>query len=59
MFKPCVGLPVVDVNFTQAAYNKLQVEKSFQCVPSQSKNMKSTCDYGDNQVPLTPFRQKP
>lgn len=27
VFEPCVGLPVVDVDFTQAAYNQLQVEE--------------------------------
>lgn len=32
VFEPRVGLPVVDVNFTQSAHDQLQAGKSFQCV---------------------------
>lgn len=31
VFEPCVGLPVVDVDFTQATYNQLHVEKGRRC----------------------------
>lgn len=27
VFEPCVGLPVIDVDFTQAAHNQLQAEE--------------------------------